>query len=82
MISVRLPREIESKLDRMARDGRLSKSSIIKKALLMYLKENDSTRTPYDLGSDLFGRHGSGSGRLSADYKKLLGKKLREKHSR
>ncbi|MCP4345263.1 MAG: CopG family transcriptional regulator [Desulfobacterales bacterium] len=42
--------------------------------LLNYTEKPDA----YSLGKDLFGKYGSGKGKLSQDYKKILKEKLRE----
>lgn len=81
MISLRLPTEIENKLNEIAEHENTSKTAIIKDALDMYINDYYKKHTPYDLGKDLFGRHGSNEGNLSVDYKKLLKAKINEKHS-
>ncbi len=81
MISVRLTEELERKLDRIARDKNVSKSKIVKEALESYLEKDDGKPTAYELGKDLFGKHGSGLKNLSRDHKKIFVEILREKHS-
>ena len=80
MSSARLPGTLEERLERMAESTGTSKSRIIRDALERYLDEFDSSRTPFDLGKDLFGPAGSGRKDLSTAYKRLLKEKLREKH--
>jgi len=82
MISLRLSNDMEQKLNRVSKLEKTSKSEIIKKALLMYFEKFANSQSPYELGKDLFGRHGSGNENLSRDYKKILKGKLREKHTR
>ena len=81
MISLRLPGKIEKQLNEIAENEHLSKSAVIKDALNMFFNDYYKKFTPYDLGKELFGTHGSSRGNLSADYKKLIKGKLREKHS-
>ncbi len=81
MISLRLPAKIEKQLNEIARKEHLSKSAIIKDALNLFFMEYDNKLSPFDLGRDLFGRHGSNNGNLSVQYKKLLKEKLNEKFS-
>jgi hypothetical protein len=50
--------------------------------LRRYFDFFDQQATPFELGKDLFGRHGSGVGNLSEDYKKIIKGKIREKHAR
>ena len=81
MRSIRLPEEIEKKLDEIAEYENVSKSSVIKEALNLYLDKYYNSQTPYQLGDDLFGKYGSGKSNLSKDYKSIIKGKLREKHS-
>ena len=81
--SVRLPAELESQLARycVARD--ITASEVIRLSVERFLAEQDVNTTLYDLGSDLFGADDAPAGKaVSADYKRLLAEKLREKHSR
>ncbi|HON80020.1 MAG TPA: DUF6290 family protein [Spirochaetota bacterium] len=82
MISVRLTQEEEHTLNQVAKEENMSKTEIIKRALMYYFDERRERKTAYELGEDLFGRHGSGRGNLSEDYKTILKERLREKHSR
>ncbi|MGE5527843.1 MAG: ribbon-helix-helix protein, CopG family [Patescibacteria group bacterium] len=82
MFSLRLPPDLEEKLTSLsAREGR-SKSDLVKEALAEYLGRRDKEPCPYELGRDLFGRHGSGAGNLARDYKRLLKAKLHAKMPR
>lgn len=82
MISLRLSTELEHKLNKISKTDNISKSEIIKRALVLYFEDNDKKYSPYDLGKDLFGKYGSGSGTLSKEYKNILKEKLHEKYSR
>jgi hypothetical protein len=82
MISLRLTNDLENKLNKISKTENISKSELIKRALLLYFEKYQKTHSPYDLGKDLFGKYGSGIGTLSKDYKNILKGKLREKHSR
>ena len=82
MISLRLSTDLDDKLNQIAKNERISKSEIVKRALVLYFEDYQKTHSPYDLGSDLFGKYGSGNGSLSQNYKNILKGKLREKHSR
>ena len=79
MVSVRLPRGMEQKLERLSAKGKISKSEIIKEALEEYLNKLEQAEQPYILGEELFGKYGSGSGVLSRDYKKLVRGKIHAK---
>lgn len=82
MISLRLSTDLDDKLNQIAKTEKISKSEIVKRALVLYFEDYQKTHSPYDLGSDLFGKYGSGDGSLSQNYKNILKGKLREKHSR
>ncbi|QTA92384.1 ribbon-helix-helix protein, CopG family [Desulfonema magnum] len=81
MISINLPSDYETKVEQIAKDENITTSEIIKKALQLYFDGYYQKAVPYDLGRDLFGKYGSGDGRLSQNYKKILKEKLCEKHS-
>lgn len=82
MISLRLTIDLEEKLNTISKSENISKSEIIKQALVLYFADYYRKHSPYDLGKDLFGKYGSGKGSLSQEYKNLLKGKLREKYSR
>ena len=82
MISLRLSNDLDEKLNQIAENEKISKSEIVKRALVLYFEDYQKTHSPYDLGADLFGKYGSGNGTLSQNYKNILKGKLREKHSR
>jgi predicted DNA-binding protein len=82
MISLRLTTDLEKKLNQIAKTENISKSEIIKKALIMYFNDNEKKYNPYFLGNDLFGKYGSGKSNLSKDYKNILKGKLFEKYNR
>jgi len=82
MISLRLTTDLEKKLNQIAKNEKISKSEVIKRALILYFEKNEKQYNPYDLGKDLFGKYGSGINNLSKDYKSILKGKLREKYNR
>ncbi len=82
MLSVRLPGELEKKIKQLATTEGRTKTEIIRTALEAYVRSNDQTASPYELGKDLFGRHGSGRGDLSVSYKNKVKERIREKRSR
>ncbi|EEG76046.1 ribbon-helix-helix protein, CopG family [Dethiobacter alkaliphilus] len=72
MISIRLPQELEKKLEEFAVKEQMTKSDIIRKALQVFLENQELREQPYLLGEDLFGKCGSGSASLSTEYKKKV----------
>ncbi len=60
MISVRLDDVVEEHLDRVASLQGISRSELVRQAIDKYLAKYDHP-TPWELGKDLFGKHGSSS---------------------
>ncbi|MEM0940214.1 MAG: DUF6364 family protein [Bacteroidota bacterium] len=81
MLNVRLDEELEKRLKQYSEKKSMSKSSLVKEALVEYFRREDFKQSPYELGSDLFGLAGSNNPKASTTYKKQLKEKLREKHS-
>ncbi len=77
MLSVRLPGELEKKVKQIANAEGLTKTDIIRTALEAYVKSKDRTASPFDLGENLFGRHGSGRSDLSTSYKSKVRERTR-----
>lgn len=81
MISLRLPKELEEKLESISKKEQLTKSYVIREALEKYVVDKENSEYPYKLGEELFGKYGSGDGRLSREYKKRVKEKIHEKMS-
>ncbi len=84
MISVRLDTTIENQLQHLAIERQIPKSKIIKDALVYYfdmLKEESKQKSPYELGSDFFGKYASGRDDLSSTYKQKLKEKISAKNT-
>ena len=81
MVTIRLPDEIESRLEIMTVLEHKTKTEIIKSALSEYIEKRLPEKSAYELGKELFGRHSSDTDDLSMTYKERLKNKLYEKHS-
>ena len=81
MLTVRLPEDLEKRLQNVAISEKRPKAHIIRAALEAYLLWHDTGKTAYELGEDLFGRHGSGQGDLSITYKSRLRETIGAKHA-
>jgi len=79
MTSVRLPSDIEEKLQMLSISRHKSKSEIIKEALELLLKNEFQEKDSYEIGQDFFGRFGSGG--VDRDYKNRVKEKIRAKHN-
>ena len=83
MTTVRLPADLEKKLDTASRTRNRSKSEVIKEALERYFDSDEPEKDSYELGKDCFGKFGSGIGTLSTNYKRQIREKLDAKrHTR
>jgi len=81
MLSVRLPIELETEIDRLASAEKKTKSDIIKEALREYIAAHRDRSSSYEIGQDLFGIASSGESDRSATYKQRLKDKLGAKHA-
>jgi hypothetical protein len=62
-ITVKLVPELERALARRSAERGVAKSVVVEEALAEYLAKEPAAA--YEVGKDLFGRHGSGDGKLS-----------------
>ncbi|MCW5909621.1 MAG: CopG family transcriptional regulator [Cyclobacteriaceae bacterium] len=81
MLTVRLSEEEEETLNAYCQREGVSKSIVVKEAIELYLAQRKKNKNPYEAGTDLFGREGSGIKNKSVSYKKRLKDLLHEKHS-
>jgi hypothetical protein len=80
--TVRLPAELNEKLDAYSSALNTTKSEVVKEALANYFAQAESEKDSWEVGEPYFGKYGSGDGTLSVTYKKRLKEKLHDKHSR
>ncbi len=84
MVSIRLDESMENQLDFIAQQKHISKSKVIKDALVYYfdmLKNEQNEKSAYELGSELFGKYSSGRDDLSTTYKQKLKDKINAKNN-
>ena len=81
MRSVRLPEDLDKELESLANQKKVSRSDIIKEALVEYMAKEKKYNQPYELGSRYFGKHGSGERDRSVTYKSRIKSKLRDKRA-
>jgi metal-responsive CopG/Arc/MetJ family transcriptional regulator len=80
MTTVRLNKDIDSKLSVLIEREKSSKSEIIKKAIIEYYNQHVQEKSSYEIGKDFFGNYGSGES-ISENYKKKVKEKMNEKHA-
>jgi predicted DNA-binding protein len=81
MTTVRLPLDIEQKLEILSRTKHKSKTELIKEALEKLFYQAESEKDSYEIGEDYFGKYGSGNGSLSVNYKQILKGKINAKYN-
>jgi predicted transcriptional regulator len=79
MKTVRLQKELESKLASYAKEHNMTESAVIREALSEYIGRHSVKRSSYQLGKQYFGRVGSVQTDNSERYKAKLKSKIREK---
>ncbi|MEX2436221.1 MAG: ribbon-helix-helix protein, CopG family [Balneolaceae bacterium] len=79
MRSVRLSEQLEEELDLLSSQKNVSRSMIIKEALVEYIAKEKKFNKPFETGKSYFGKHGSGDSDRSVTYKSRIKEKLREK---
>jgi Arc/MetJ-type ribon-helix-helix transcriptional regulator len=82
MRSIRLPDDIERRLQDLSERENRSKSDLIKEAIVTYLADRDVQVTPFEAGLHLFGRYGSGGNDPETSTKERIKEKIRAKHAR
>jgi predicted DNA-binding protein len=81
MISLRLDKDTENQLIRIASAKGVTKSAFLRQILLERLDEEKHAATPWELGKESFGRMGSGRSDLATNRKSILKEKIRAKNS-
>ena len=81
MTTVRLPIEMEQKLEILARRKHKSKTDLIREALENLFFQEESEKDSYELGEEYFGKYGSGNGTLSSTYKSRIKEKINAKYN-
>jgi len=80
MTTVRLNKDIDSKLSILIEIEKSSKSEIIKKAIIEYYNQHVQEKSSYEIGKELFGKYGSNE-HIAENYKQKVKEKLHEKHA-
>ncbi len=78
MITLRLDPKLEKTINDVAHRLGVSKSELIRKSVSEYIDSLEKP-SPWELGSDIFGKYASGQNNLSKDRKALIKEKIRAK---
>ena len=69
MLTVRLPNDLETEINRLASTEKKTKSDIIKEAIRQYIASHRKCNSSYELGHDLFGiESGLGAQKIDAQH--------------
>jgi len=71
MITLRLDPQLEQTINSVARQMGVTKSELIRKSIAEFL-DNLEKPSPWELGSDVFGKYASEQENLSSDRKVLV----------
>jgi len=82
MTSIRLDKDTERKLEKIAASKKITKSQLIREAIAEYITASEKYFSPYKVGEPLFGKYGSGKDDISATYKSRIKDKINAKNTR
>ncbi len=78
MITLRLDPKLEKTINHTAQRLGVSKSELIRKSVTEFIDKLEQP-SPWELGSEFFGKYASGQDNLSQDRKILIKNKIRSK---
>ncbi len=83
-LTVRLPAELEKKLDAVVKGKRVKKSDLVRRWIERGLEEESGggRKTPYELWREVFTEAGSGRGDLGRRAKRIVKEKIRASRAR
>jgi predicted transcriptional regulator len=79
MTTVRLPEDLEEKLEAASKTQHKSKSLFVREALARYFTDQELEKSSWEVGEPYFGNYGSGEGDLSTTYKERIWEKINAK---
>jgi len=81
MISLRLPKVLETKLTQISKKEDRTKSEIIKELLEAYVSGYNSPQNAYEMGKEYFGKIKSGRRHGSVNYKEIIRDRILKKQT-
>jgi hypothetical protein len=81
-ISLRVTAREASDIERLAKALGLTQSDVLKRGLAALRNQLQEERSSYEIGADLFGRHGSGRADTSTRRRALYKEAVRAKRAR
>ncbi|HOP22024.1 MAG TPA: CopG family transcriptional regulator [Gammaproteobacteria bacterium] len=81
MLTIRLDKDTEKNIERLAKQNNQTKSEFVRECLAEYIVKSENPH-PYELGKNLFGNYSNEKGNLSQHRKQILAEILKEKHAK
>jgi predicted DNA-binding protein len=81
MITLRLDAQLEQEITSLAKQMGVSKSALVRDSIQQFIAQRKPA-SAWELGQDVFGKHGSGQGNLARDRKQLLKLKIAAKRQK
>ncbi len=78
MITLRLDSELEKNIIHIAHQMGVTKSELIRQSITAFIEKIEQP-SPWELGSDIFGKYASGKDNLSTDRKAIVKEKIKAK---
>jgi hypothetical protein len=82
IVTMRVTAREAADLERLARTLGLTRSDVLRRGLAALQRQVEEGRSSYEVGADLFGRHGSGRSDASTRRREKYKTAVREKHAR
>ena len=84
MTSIRLKKDLEVKINKIAKIEKKSKSQIITESIQNYIENypKNITNSPYELGKDFCGKYNFKSENFSTEFKNIIKGKLVKKYNK
>jgi predicted DNA-binding protein len=81
-VSVRIGQQEAAAIERLSKALGKTQSDVLKEGIAALEEKLIQTRSAYEVGADLFGKHGSGRKDVSERRKPIYRERVREKHAR
>lgn len=78
MITLRLNSALEKNINKIAHQIGVTKSELIRQSITAFIEKIEQP-SPWELGSNIFGKHASGKDNLSRDRKSIVKEKIKAK---
>lgn len=81
MISLRLPKELEEKLNQLSSVEKKTKTDIIRESLQLYIESRENRESAYELASKYFGQSTGSQNQGAIDHHEQVKRKIKQKYN-